>query len=263
MLPTDVILPGDLTSLKRMLRCDDEGISDNLMYEYRTRIRMFHSDGHSGPMGTLGLLDMLRHMKLGPKPSPESAIVTDWNKMPTNGTLRVEVCHKDKDDDGEEVITWMSGMYIGRVADGLLAVRLDGDTWVHEYRPFDVRLLIIKDEMPPKKPKKVVEPEPVRIPLASETWLHEVPEPEPEPEPEPDPMPAPPVFAPPVVELVELADPGDEVWVTTDGDIKDGTYQGRDSTSGKVFVQLLDEESPRLVDAKQITFTKVCEVSNA
>jgi len=126
--------------MARLLGVPAAQISESVLVEYELRLRMFHCDGNSGALGTIGIIDMLRSMKLGPPPRGEKQTTVDWSRIPMNGTVRVAA--RLPGDDGQP--QWAFGVYVGQVGVGKLAVRLDGDTWVHEMRRDDVR--IARDE---------------------------------------------------------------------------------------------------------------------
>ncbi len=130
-----MILTADLDSLKRMLGCErEEDIPSRVVVEYQVRLRMFHADGNSGPLGSIGLIDMCRALRAGPKPPPKQPRVTDWTKMPSDGSLTVEA--RPAGENGE----WKAGVYLGRVKAGTLAIRFAGDPWVHEFVASEVRI---------------------------------------------------------------------------------------------------------------------------
>ena len=54
--------PTDEQSLYRLLGVTD--LPESVVDEYGLRLKMFHRDGASGPLGTLALIDMLRFLKV-------------------------------------------------------------------------------------------------------------------------------------------------------------------------------------------------------
>jgi len=130
-----VIIKADEDSLVRMLGIRADEIPASVIAEYELRLRMFHGDGNSGPMGTLGIIDLLRSMKLGPPARKPQEAVMDWARVPMDGSVRVEA---RKHNDGEA--KWFAGTYMGQVGAGTLAVRLDGREWVDEFSRRNVRL---------------------------------------------------------------------------------------------------------------------------
>jgi hypothetical protein len=139
-----MIIQADEESLQRMLGVEPHSFPPAVIAEYELRLQMFHGDGHSGPIGTVAIIDMLRSMKLGPRPRNELPKETDWVRMPKDGSVTVEAYVKSA-EDGEH--KWVIGTYLGIVGVGTLAVRLDGASWVHEFTRKDVR---IAREKPPE-----------------------------------------------------------------------------------------------------------------
>lgn len=137
-------IQADEASLSRMLGVSVDEIPVTVLVEYELRLQMFHSDGHSGPLGTIGIIDLLRGMKLGPKLREDKPVELDWSRVPGDGTVRVEAKLLSPEGIGYD---WVPGVYLGRVGVGSLAVRLDGDAYVHELRRMDVR---IAREKPPE-----------------------------------------------------------------------------------------------------------------
>ena len=133
------IIAGDIDSLKRQL--GTASFPQPLLDEYQIRIRMVHSDGNSGPLGSLGIMQLCRDMGYGPTHNMKSKVITtatSWRDIPDDGAARVEV-------------TVMGGTQAGTfrgVGDvGKLWVRLDGMDDIREYRPDLVRLLhVVEDE---------------------------------------------------------------------------------------------------------------------
>lgn len=245
-----LMIDADLDSVKRMLGCDEVGIPPAVVTEYRIRLRMFHSNGHSGPLGTIGLIDLLRSFKLGPKPLPLPPRCVDWSRMPRNGSLRVEA-HVLLLNGVDE---WRSGVFLGKVGVGGLAVRLDGDTYVHEFSGKDVRLPVpgMEVESPaesaaPPKEKKKEKPQPSWLRKKNGQPLASSPPPPPPPPPTPPPPPPPP---PHPAAALDNAHEGDVVWVKVDGDIRDGVFRGR--TADGILVLVEGEPAPRTFAASQI-----------
>jgi len=272
-----VIVQADLESLKRMLGCDEQSLPKLLVREYSIRLRMFHADGNSGPLGSLGLIDLLRFLKHGPKPPPEPPRFVDWSRMPTNGSLQVEALSIDNkkliqgNPTKEE---WRSGVYLGRVGVGGLAVRLDGDTWVHEFSQRDVRLPATKlteeeesHDMPlvipivplptpmikPPAIPPAIPPTPPKIPdflKSSEEEIEKFEEELKESE-------KPALQNPPKADPLDSASVGDPVWVREGGDYRDGTFQGRGA--GGVLVQIVGEVGPRILSADRVVYAETAE----
>jgi len=145
-----MIIKADEDSMARMLGKPAAQIPESVLVEYELRLRLFHSDGNSGALGTIGIIDMLRSMKLGKARRDKSPPSADWSKVPADGTVRVMV----RLGEGRAA-KWVWGVYAGQVGIGSLAVRLDGDEYVHEVRRDTVR--IARDE--PMEPEDASEEE--------------------------------------------------------------------------------------------------------
>lgn len=158
-----MIIREDEESLKRMLGVEPGEFPANLVAEYEVRLRMYHMDGHGGPLGTIPIIDMLRAMKLGPKVGLEMRREIDWSRVPTDGTVLVEA--KTKTPDGE---LWVSGVYLGRVGVGTLAVRVDGESFVKEFRRSDVRIAREKPLEAEIRPLEEIDQDPT--PMEDSPW---------------------------------------------------------------------------------------------
>ena len=135
-----MMIQADEDSLRRMLGVEPDQFPSVVVAEYELRLRMFHSDGHSGPIGTVAIIDMLRGFKLGPpRLINKLPLEADWSKVPMDGTVRVEVKMQSAAENGE--LRWFSGVYLGQVGMGTLAVRLDGFAYVREFRRNEVRFV--------------------------------------------------------------------------------------------------------------------------
>ncbi len=132
-----MIIRADEDSLGRMLGVPNAQIPAAVLAEYELRLRMFHCDGNSGLLGTIGIIDMLRSMKLGVRERDKPPTQVDWSGVPMDGTVRVEARVPGK--DGKGTIRAL-GVYVGQVGVGSLAVRLDGSEYVHEVRRDAVRI---------------------------------------------------------------------------------------------------------------------------
>jgi len=111
-----VIIIADENSLARMLNVPAAQIPESVLAEYELRLHLFHCDGHSGPLGTLGLICMLRSMDLGRPPPAEQRVDVDWSRIPTNGSVRVEARIERRGGEAQ----WVSGVYAGQVGPGKL-----------------------------------------------------------------------------------------------------------------------------------------------
>jgi hypothetical protein len=79
-------------------------------------------------MGALALIGMVRGMGWKPTLKPPPPVAIDWRKYPVDGSLRVETDVSEEDREP----TWRTGVYLGGIGPGTLAVRLDGDANVSE-----------------------------------------------------------------------------------------------------------------------------------
>lgn len=178
-----MLIPSDEESLCRMLGVTSAKLPDSVITEYELRIRMFHCDGHGGGIGTVGLIDLLRSLGLSRASTDKPNHDVDWSRVPMDGSVRVRVL--DKTTVGRRA--WRSGVFLGQVAMGGLAVRFDGEEYVTEATRSDVR--IIRDEPMPQEDLRKEDPSLENCePWASMT-------------------------------------PGEEVIVEEAGDYKDGKYQ--------------------------------------
>lgn len=139
----------DEESLRRMLGLTE--IPSRVSGEYAIRLNMYHRDGNTGPLGTVGLIDMVRAMGFEPParlPPPDAK--TDWRSLPQDGTVEVAARYF-----GE----WQPGVFLGFVEAGTLAIRLDEDAFVRECRPDMVRFVRIRMAVEDETPKGWAEPE--------------------------------------------------------------------------------------------------------
>lgn len=147
-----MVSPENIDALKRILKLEE--VPENVLQEVEIRTQMFHKSGASGPLPLIGLIDAVRHLGLAPLPDAPQMEKVAWENYPSNGTVRVEARFNG---------AWMPGVYLGFVAHGTLAVRLDGDAFIKECRPGIVRLAtqVVEYEQEPMtaKQKLVVEQE--------------------------------------------------------------------------------------------------------
>lgn len=107
----------------------------DVLDEVSMRTRMFHSDGNSGPLPTIALIDAVRYCgKTRPVESNLGGKV-DWRSYPQDGSTHVEAKIGD---------AWMHGVFLGFVSGGTLMVRVDGIEFVQECSPANVRLAAAK-----------------------------------------------------------------------------------------------------------------------
>ncbi len=159
--------------MRRLLGVEPDAFPAALVAEYELRLRMFHSDGNSGPLGTLGIIDMLRSMHLGPRLVAERPKDVDWSRLPKDGSVRIEAkIPLPTAPNGE----WVPGVYIGNVGVGTLAVRLIGDTYVHELERRYVRIARVEPSKAFIKPVEEAEAVPVETVPVEEAAPATVPE---------------------------------------------------------------------------------------
>ena len=121
--------------MARMLGVPRAQIPEYVLTEYEIRLGMYHRDGASGPIGSLALIDMLRSMGLGLRPPAKEQPGVDWARIPNDGSVRVLA--RINTSDGEKQV---SGVYKGRTRGGSLGILVDGDAYMHEVRPVNVRI---------------------------------------------------------------------------------------------------------------------------
>jgi len=106
-------------------------LSEEVIQEYNLRLLMYHASGSSGALGAIGLIDLVRSLNYGPKPVAYSEPLIDWRDYPSDGSTHVEARYMG---------IWQSGVFLGFVESGSLAVRLEGDPVVRECNRGMVRL---------------------------------------------------------------------------------------------------------------------------
>ena len=229
-----------------------EPIPDTLAAEYTLRRRLYHATGSTGPLGAIGLVDLLRSVSIEPRAaqiSPEQTPIS-WRNLDRDGSVRVEVRMRG---------SWVPGVYLGQVANGTLAIKLEDDDEVREIhpRPDVVRLALDQNTEPEfvelaKVAKVVFErkaanaPIPVEDESAAAIQAAEA---------------ATDVSVPD--EYIEEDEPrvgttdwttvpkGRVVWVSDGDDIKDGVYEG--SQDGQPLVTLENEKEVRKFSAELVT----------
>jgi hypothetical protein len=135
-----MLIQSDEESLTRMLGVEPAFFPASVVAEYNLRIRMYHMDGHSGALGTVGIIDLVRSMGLGPTLPEERPPTLNWEKLPRDGTVHVEA-RVEYEEDGDTKYKWLPGTYRGIVAMGTLAIRLDGRLQIDEFGRKDVRIV--------------------------------------------------------------------------------------------------------------------------
>lgn len=222
--------PQDEEMLQRILGKTE--IPQDVEMEYALRARMYHCAGHSGPLGGAMLVDLVRHLGYSRQLEPAKPEAIEWRRLPQDGSVRVEAKFF-----GE----WQPGVFLGFVAAGTLAVKLDDDPAVKECYPHVVRLSDLplpaptdnlsvgRDEDGPDARAELLDDEP-----DTETI-----------EPEDD-------------EAFDwsLAQPGDPVWVDDD-EIKDGVLVSAVESEGvivglRVQVDGVEKDWP----LNQVTYAK-------
>lgn len=120
----------DYDTLQRLLKLDGADVPPEVEEEYLTCLYMYHSDGNSGPLGTIAVIGILRRLGLGKRLQVRSDEEVDWRSFPQDGTFPVEALYNG---------TWMPGVFLGFIEGGTIAIRLDGDDTVRECRKHMLR----------------------------------------------------------------------------------------------------------------------------
>jgi hypothetical protein len=211
-----VIHAEDRDSLLRILGCNE--VAPALEKEYELRLRMFHSDGNSGPLRTVALIDLVRSLGLAPPHAPKSEERIDWRQYPQDGSVRVEARFFGG---------WMPGAFIGFVHNGTLAIRIDDDPMIRECRPDMVRLATEIDTV-----SQHLEPVPAAPPAVEQEEAFSLDDEdgdeadtEPDEETPPEPPKAKPLKRPLAVDWSKVQ-MGAPVLVEADGDVLDGFFDG-------------------------------------
>jgi len=230
-----LIAPQDEQTLQRFLGCQE--IPAAVAAEYEIRKRMFDMDGSAGPLGTVGLIDLVRSLGLGPKAPDPIPTDVNWRDYPQDGSVRVMA--------GPFFGDMQPGVFLGFVQYGTLAIRTDFDQAVHECRKDMVRLatsqVAVGDSLSPDKPD-------ARAALLDA------------------PAQAQPEAAPVIVQAANerpawQADPSfdwatvpvdEPVWVMYQGDLVNGKFN-RLGLPGEVVVTLEDETTTITVPANSVT----------
>lgn len=196
----------DVESLSRMT--SGAAISPEMEREYAIWLKMFHSDGHSGPLGTIGLIALARQFGLGPVASAQPTNI-NWHNFSQDGSTRVEALFFG---------SWRPGSFLGFVGEGTLMIRLDDDDCVKECRPGIVRLMEV-DTIP-------AEPVPASLPSIDTMSVDgDIPF---EQGPEDD----------LIVPDVSGSRSAETVWVEVDGDYQEGKLLGGENNDGQVWMKV-------------------------
>lgn len=125
-----MLVPDDELCIQRMLNITE--IPDDIEREYMIRVRMYHKQGASGPIGAMALIDMLRF--LGHSCEPGRIALPDDDKTNWRGVDIMTPVHVRVDG----VWTTTPATFQGEIQAGLVAVDRFGK--IDEFNSFDVRL---------------------------------------------------------------------------------------------------------------------------
>ena len=122
-----MITPHDTETLKRLL--GGQEIPDKVQREYAYRHYWFCQDGNSGPLGTLGIIDLLRFVGFAPTlPVDGNACAINWDKIKRGE--RVDVHYNDR---------WLPAEFIRFGMNRTAECKIDGDEVVREFYRSRVR----------------------------------------------------------------------------------------------------------------------------
>jgi hypothetical protein len=132
----------DQRLIKAMLGVTE--VPKELEQEYSLRRRMLRLAGHSGPLGSVAMIDLIRY--LGFDPAEEPLPDVPWERYPANETIRVAVRWTD-----QLGAPWLHGVLCGVLDSGKVAVRMVSgpDRFESIVRTFDrsyVRLAAVQSE---------------------------------------------------------------------------------------------------------------------
>ena len=204
--------PQDVEMMERMV---PGSVDDILEQEYMYRYRMYHRSGATGPLGSLALVDLLRHLGLTPPKPGESVGKTDWKDVPLGNIVATS--------DGRE------GEFVGLIANGTVGVRFPDSPQIIEFRAFDVT------PGPRAVPEDVIEDLPQEPDKVPEVYQEANVAPE-----KAD------------VDWTKLSK-GQELWVKLDGDMYDATLIKKSPGPKKVTVKLKGSEEERVFSKDLIT----------
>lgn len=111
-----------------MLRAND--LPTKVIDECEIRTRLYHANGHSGPLGTLALIDILRFTKVQLPSAEKPPVVFDWRGVPRH-TRVTAYC------DG----ALRKGEFMGYGPNATLAILIDSEEMTRHIRACDVRIL--------------------------------------------------------------------------------------------------------------------------
>lgn len=150
-----MIQPDDEVSLLRMLKADR--LPSDVRQECELRTRWFHADGNSGRLGTLAMIDILRHLGYSPPAAP-APIVPAVALLPVGSPVEANFFGG-----------WQPGTMLGLGPGGTIVVRLDSDNSVKECHAHVVRVADVASvtaPLPEEKPAKATKPAEYREPPA-------------------------------------------------------------------------------------------------
>lgn len=261
----EFIHPQDQDNLTKMIGKEPNA---EVLAEYQERIQFYHRGGGSGPLGPLGLTDLLRYMGYSPPSHKKMDGVTDWHAIQLRHPVEAYFFGQ-----------WIPGTFEGFVESGTLAIRLRDDPIVRECRRDIVRLAALD----PYASQRAQDAPPPRAALLQEAPLVHPPKAKSKAKPKQNPrleqlssaLDAEEPSAPhdpaseetPGAELLnsgtepypwDTASEGDVVWVSLDGDFHDGEYAGEYEQQGGVIsrlkVRIKGEEESRFVPAAAVTY---------
>ena len=120
------------------------GLKDNVLDEYDLRIRMLHASGAvTGPLGVHGLIPLLRQFGLAPRVARPQNRIADWQRLEVGTDVLVQ--------DGDRTL---KGQYRGAIANGTVAVAIEGRKFVSEFNASQVVLANTILSGPVKKPQE-------------------------------------------------------------------------------------------------------------
>src|SRR5690606_28678819 len=117
----------DLTAILAIL--GEPTVPVKVEREYRVRREMLHRSGAPGPLGPLGVVDLMRSLGYSCRPRKPDADSINWREQPRGTAVDVLV--------GD---VWRRGESCGLGGAGLLYVRRNDTSVVEEVRRVNVRL---------------------------------------------------------------------------------------------------------------------------
>jgi hypothetical protein len=221
-MPTEQVVDYSIQNDDRdsLERLTGGAVNEEILAEAHLWTRLYHADGHSGPLGTVALLSMLRILGVSLRPTAAPTEAFDWNAIRADGSVIVEARVPDTDDV-------VIGRFVGFVAMGSLAVQVGNQ--VIEFPPIHVRLKGQSED-------GFTDTLSVTIPVEEGPFI-------PAPETEVDP-PLPEAFPMDDRSMWLTIAAGRGVWVMDQDDTKDGEFMGMADDGLKVLVA--GEDEPRV-----------------